>query len=162
MKFSQRRGVLAAGGCFRRPFRSPFRSCEMKGGLRNGTRVPRRQLRNQLRNGVWVPKMGILRLWRFRNPFRSCEMRWGATKWHSCAKGVFRSCENFHKRGYRLRNNFATKGHFRSQPLILQRGPCVWEIILQQMVNFAGASLRLSQTSEFFLLLSSSLLPETF
>ena len=57
------------------------------------------QLRNQLRNGALVAKMGFLRLWGFRRALCSCEIRVWDVKWHSCAKGVFRSCENF-RRGW--------------------------------------------------------------
>ena len=33
-------------------------------------------------------------------------------KWHSCAKGVFRSCENFRRGEY---EDFAANGRFRSK-----------------------------------------------
>ena len=39
----------------------------------------------------------------FRSPFRSYEMRRGAAKWHSCAKGWFRSCETTCEMGLWLR-----------------------------------------------------------
>ena len=83
-------------------FRSLFRSCEMRV---EGYEMPLvcqgvvSQLRNHLRNGGVAAKMGVFRCGGFCRAFHSCEMRGGAAKWHSCAKGVFRSCENFHKGG---------------------------------------------------------------
>ena len=54
---------------------------------------------SQLRNGAMAAKLGFLKLWGFRRAFHNCKMRLGAAKWHSCAKGWFRSCENFHRGG---------------------------------------------------------------
>ena len=46
----------------------------------------------------------------FRNPFRSCEWGYCATKWHSCAKGVFRSCETPYEIGLRAAKHPAKWG----------------------------------------------------
>nr|CAN75853.1 hypothetical protein VITISV_025387 [Vitis vinifera] len=149
LSFQMRRADFAAEGRFRnkRHFRNPFRSCEMRGlrnegrRLRNGTRVliggfaeGAMRLRNHFtakglfRSGglisqrlPWGCENWSFKAWGFRSLFRSCEIKWGPAKWHSCAKGVFRSCENFRRVGawgYEIisqpRGVFATDTSFRS------------------------------------------------
>ena len=150
-----------------RRFRKPFRSCEMKGGGCEMALVCQgvvSQLQNQLRNGAMDGKLEFLRLWGFRRAFRSCEMK-GAVKWHSCAKGVFRSCEIFH-RGWlwgckmisQWRALFATKPWFRSGLL------GVVKLFCNQWPFSQGPHLgyEISQTMNFLLLLSFFWLSETF
>ena len=68
------------------------------------------QLRNPLRNGFLAAKIGVLKLWGFRSPFRIIK----GAKWHSCAKGWFRSYENF-RRLHGAAKSFRSQGAF-SQP----------------------------------------------
>ena len=117
-EFLQRRGDFAAGGQFRsggaflQPI-SQLRNEEGGGGCKMA--LVCQGAISQLRSGAMAAKLGFLKLWGFRRAFRSYEMRLEAAKWHSCAKGVFCSCENF------------------------RRGRGVWgcEIISQRMVVFA-------------------------
>ena len=100
---------------------------------------------SQLRNGAMAAKLGFLKLWGFRRAFRSYEMRLEAAKWRSCAKGVFCSCENFHRRGHG-----ATKS-FRSQGAFLQPSPDFATGFLgisQPRAIFAGASFGLPNLAD--------------
>ena len=120
---------------------------------------------NQLRNGAWAAKMGFLRLWGFHKAFRNCEMGVWVADWHSCAKGVFRSCENFRRGwlwGYKIisqwRAIFAAIPWFRSGHFVAAKSfHSRWPISQGPLLG-----CKISQTSEFFLLLSSFWLPETF
>ena len=98
------------------------------------------QLRNQLRNGAW------------------------AAKWHSCANGWFRNYENF-RRGWlwgceiilQLRAIFAAIPWFHSGHLVATKSfRNKWPFTQGPIL-----ACEISQTSEFFLLLSSFLLRET-
>ena len=112
----------------------PFRSCEMSVRGFQMALVCQRvvsQLRNTLRNGAFAAKIGDFMLWGFRSHFAAAKWGYCAAKWHSCAKGVFRSCENFRRGGVwgceiilqqsddfatnllGLRNGFTAKGRFR-------------------------------------------------
>ena len=42
-------------------------------------------------------EMKDFKVWRFRNHFAPAKWVYGAAKWHSCAKGSLRSCENFRR-----------------------------------------------------------------
>ena len=102
LEFSQRRGVFVVEGqfciegVFSQAILQPISQLRNEGiGLRNGTHVPR----SGFAAAKLAAKLEFLRLWRFRKAFRSCEMGIGAAKWHSCAKGVIRICENF-RRGW--------------------------------------------------------------
>ena len=141
---SQQRGIFVVEG----HFRNPFRSCEMA----LVCQMVVSQLRNPLRNGSLAAKIGVLKLWGFRNPFRSCERIGGATKWHSCAKGWFHTCENFHKGGHGAAKSFP------SQWAISQRLLGDYEIISQPRIIFAGALFRQRNFTNyaFSLFLSSS------
>ena len=95
---SQPNAIFATKG----HFRSPFRSCEIGLLCCKMVLVCQRsvsQLRNTLRNGALAAKIGDFTLWGFRNHFAAAKWGYCAAKWHSCAKGVFRSCENFRRGG---------------------------------------------------------------
>ena len=90
---SQQRGIFAVEG----HFHSPFRSCEMRGRLRNGTHVLKGGFAAAKPPAKWV--FGFEN-WSFKalgisQPISQLRNEGGAAKWHSCAKGWFRSYENF-------------------------------------------------------------------
>ena len=82
-------------------FLSHFAAANGVGGLRNGTRVPRGGFAAVKPPAKWGCDCEnvILRRGGFRSRFVAAKWGYGAAKWHSCAKGVFQSCENFCSQG---------------------------------------------------------------
>ena len=100
-------------------------------GLRNGTHVPKVGFAAAkwglgCEMEVWEPWVISQRISQLRNRGMGCEMTL------MCQGDVS------HGVAMGLRNGFAEKGPFRSEPLISQRAPCGCEIILQRMAIFAG------------------------
>ena len=67
--------------------------------LQNGTRVPKSGFVPVKHPSKWRLgcEMEDFKAWRFRNHFAAAKWMYRAAKWHSCAKGSLRSCENFRK-----------------------------------------------------------------
>ena len=70
------------------------------------------QLRNTLPNGVSAAKWRIFKVWRFRSHFAAAKQVYGLTKWHSCAKGPLRSCENFRRGRLEAAKPFRSENRF--------------------------------------------------
>nr|CAN62900.1 hypothetical protein VITISV_036725 [Vitis vinifera] len=121
-----------------------FRSCEMSVQGCEMALVCQRvvsQLRNTLQNGSSAAKWRSSR----RGGFAAAKRVYELAKWHSCAKGPLRSCENFHKGRLEAAKPFRSEGgNFRSGSLLLR--------------NFAGHALSLL----FELLLIPNFLLSTF
>ena len=81
----------------------------------------------------------------FRSPFRSCEMRLEGCEITLVCQGVVSQLREFLQK---LRNHFLAKGLFRSQALISQRASWGYEIILQPMAIFVGASFGLRNLAD--------------
>nr|CAN77540.1 hypothetical protein VITISV_008122 [Vitis vinifera] len=65
--------------------------------LQNGTRVLKGGFTAVKHPSKWRLgcKMEDFKAWRFRSHFAAAKRVYGLAKWHSCAKGPLRSCENF-------------------------------------------------------------------
>ena len=102
----------------------PFRSCEMSvKGFEIALMCQRvvSQLRNTLQNGLSAAKWRIFKAWRFCSHFVAAKRVYGLAKWHSCAKGPFRSCENFRRGHLEATKPFCSEeGDFRCGSLLLQ------------------------------------------
>ena len=84
------------------------------------------QLRNTLPNGILAAKWRISRL----AGFAAAKRVYGLAKWHSCAKGPLRSCENFCRGRLEAAKPFRSEGgDFHNDSLLLR--------------NFAGHALSL-------------------
>ena len=111
----------------------PFCSCEMSVRGYEMALVCQRvvsQLQNTLSNGSSTVKMMDLKAWKARSHFVVVKRVYGLAKWHSCANGPLRSCENFCRGRLEAAKPFRSEGvifaaaHFCceiSQPML---SPC--------------------------------------
>ena len=102
------------------------------------------QLGNTLPNGVLVVKWRIFKAWKACSHFAAAKRVYLAAKWHLCAKGPLRSCENFRRGGWAAVKPFHSGKPF-SQRLtlgckILQAmlSPCFWAPLDSQLPSFTS------------------------
>ena len=91
--------------------------------LQNGTRVPKGGFTAVKHPCKWRLgcKMEDFKAWRFRSHFAAAKRVYGLAKWHSCAKGPLRSCENFCRGHLETTKPFHSEGgDFRSGSLLLR------------------------------------------
>ena len=88
----QQKGDFTANGGFRSPFRSQRGIFAAKGQFRSQGPISQPK---GIFTAISQPKGDFAG--HFVAHFAAAKWGWRAAKWHSCANGVFRSCENFHR-----------------------------------------------------------------
>ena len=82
--------------------------------LQNGTRMLKGGFAAAKHPSEWRLgyKMEDFKAWRFRSHFVAAKRMYGAVKWHSCAKGPLRSCEDFRRGGWAAAKPFHSRRQF--------------------------------------------------
>ena len=80
-------------------------------GLQNGTRVPKGGFAVVKHPSKWHfgCETEDLKAWKARSNFAAAEQVYLATKWHSCAMGSLRNCENFRRGGWAAAKPFRSR-----------------------------------------------------
>ena len=97
-------------------------------GLKNGTCVPKGGFTAAKHPSKWRfgCKTEDFKAWRFCSHFAAAKQMYLAAKWHSCAMGSLRSCENFHRGGWEAAKPFRSGKPFLQRLTFAAkfRSPC--------------------------------------